>query len=133
MARDGWIWGLGFVGLVNVLNGFWMIFAPAGWYTGIPAAVPDFGPFNAHFVRDIGAAYVTVGAALLWAAFSASSRAACVGLATIFYALHAAAHVYDTLSGHVGPEHWAIDFPAIYLPVLLLVPAWIVLARRGTQ
>ncbi|MGH7818936.1 MAG: DUF4345 family protein [Candidatus Binatia bacterium] len=130
---DGWTWALGAFGLVNLLNGAWMIFDPSGWYTGIPAAVPDFGPLNHHFVRDIGATYVTVGVALLWAARSREARAFAVGLVMVFYALHAAGHVYDTASGRVGAEHWWIDFPAIYLPVFLLLPAWAALAARNRR
>ena len=107
-----------------------MLLDPSGWYVGIPAAVPDFGPLNEHFVRDVGAAYVTVGAVLAWAAFAPAARALAVGVTILFYGLHALGHVYDTATGRVGPEHWWIDFPAIYLPLILLVPLWIVFLRR---
>jgi hypothetical protein len=130
--RDGWAFGLGAFGAANVANGLWMMFNPAGWYVGVPAAVPDFGPLNTHFVRDIGAAYFTLGAGLVWASLRPSGRVFGVGVATIFYVLHAAGHVLDTASGHVGPEHWLLDFPAIYLPTLALIAAWVALLRRGT-
>lgn len=130
-GTDAWTWVLGLFGLGNVVNGLWMLLDAPGWFVGIPAAVPDFGPLNEHFVRDVGAAYLTVGVALAWAAFVPAARGLAVGATTVFYGLHALGHVYDTASGRVGPEHWWIDFPAIYLPVLLLVPLWIALARRG--
>ena len=33
----------------------WMLAAPAGWFVGIPAAVPDTGPLNPHLVSVISA------------------------------------------------------------------------------
>ena len=53
------LWILGVTGLAN---GLWMLLAPESWYHGLPAAVPDTGPFNAHFVRDIGAQGFSEGA-----------------------------------------------------------------------
>jgi hypothetical protein len=53
------------LGLLNLGNGLWMLLAPAGWYRGLPAGVPDTGPLNVHFVRDIGAAFTTIGVAFL--------------------------------------------------------------------
>ena len=48
-----------------------------------------------------------------------------------FYALHALVHVIDTLRGLVGPEHWAIDFPGVYLPaVILIAVTWLVARAR---
>src|SRR5581483_2403752 len=44
------------LGLLNVANGVWMLLAPASWYYRLPAGVPDTGPLNPHFVRDVGAA-----------------------------------------------------------------------------
>jgi hypothetical protein len=42
--------------LLNVFNGAWMLLFPQSWYTDLPADVPHTGPFNAHFVRDLGVA-----------------------------------------------------------------------------
>jgi hypothetical protein len=47
--------------ILNVANGLRMLAAPAGWFVGIPAAVPDTGPFNAHLVRDLGVVYAVCG------------------------------------------------------------------------
>jgi hypothetical protein len=48
-----------------------------------------------------------------------------------FYGLHALVHVIDTTRGLVGPEHWGVDLPAVYLPVALYV-ALVALAARRT-
>ena len=62
-----WTWVFLISGLGNLANGFWMLARPAHWYATLPAAVPDFGPLNEHFVRDIGATFTMLGIALLWA------------------------------------------------------------------
>jgi predicted anti-sigma-YlaC factor YlaD len=116
----------------NLANGFWMLADPAGWYAGLPAAVPDFGPLNEHFVRDIGCVFVLLGIALLWAAFTPSVRVPMLVVVTLFYVLHALVHVYDTARGLVGSDHWTIDLPGVYLPAVILLALTIVLARRET-
>src|SRR5215472_2018283 len=46
------------------LNALLMLAVPAAWYAAVPG-VTQTGPFNPHFVRDIGAAYLVTGAALI--------------------------------------------------------------------
>ncbi len=53
-----------------------MLADPAGWFVGLPAAVPDSGPLNEHFVRDIGATFTMLGVGMLWARRSCR-RCAC--------------------------------------------------------
>src|SRR5206468_6155856 len=87
------------LGLFNVANGLWMLAAPAGWYEHLPAGVPDTGPLNLHFVRDIGAAFTTAGVALLAAAPAPERRRPVLLAVTLFYVLHAIIHVADIASG----------------------------------
>src|SRR5262245_31960655 len=54
--------------LVLAATGLHMLIDPAGWY-GIVPGVPDTGPLNPHFVRDIGCAYLMSGVAFAWLAF----------------------------------------------------------------
>ena len=51
-------------------------------------------------------------------------------LVTLFSGLHALVHVFDTSRGLVGPEHWGIDFPAVYLPAVVLIVLTVILVRR---
>ena len=51
-----WIVGLGLLA-----NGLTMLANPDAWYGLLPGVVQT-GPFNPHFVRDIGAAYLVTGA-----------------------------------------------------------------------
>jgi len=48
-----WVLGFG-----NLANGLWMLFWPEVWYHDLPVGIPDSGPLNLHFVRDLGAAYL---------------------------------------------------------------------------
>ena len=118
--RDLWWYVFVIAAVGNLANGAWMLADPAGWYAGVPAAVPDFGPLNEHFVRDLGSVFTVLGIALAWGAVAPAVRFPMLAIVTLFYVLHALVHVLDTVRGLVGPAHWAIDFPAVYLPAVLL-------------
>ena len=100
-----------FFGFFNTANGLWMLFAPRTWYYGLPAGVPDTGPLNVHFVRDIGAAFLTLGLAFCFAAPLAERHRGVVFAAAAFYALHALIHVFDLATGRLAAHHWLLDFP----------------------
>jgi hypothetical protein len=133
MARDPWAIVLGLAALGNLANGAWMLADPVHWYENLPAGVPDFGPLNEHFVRDIGCAFVVQGAALAAAAFRPAWRVAACGAVALFYVMHALVHVVDTLRGLVGPEHWTIDMSGVYLPALIMVAVTYLVARRPAR
>ena len=126
---DPWTWIFLVSGFGNLANGVWMLADPAHWYATLPAAVPDFGPLNEHFVRDIGSTFAMLGLALVWGAAQRGVRLPVLVLVTLFNALHALVHVWDTSRGLVGPEHWGIDFPAVYLPTIVLVGLTVALVR----
>jgi hypothetical protein len=98
-----------------------MLAGPAAWYATVPG-VTETGPFNPHFVRDIGAAYLVCGAAL--AAFAARPAArSAAQFAAAFLAIHAGVHLWDALARR---ETWAqllIDMPGVFLPPALAI--WI--------
>ncbi len=123
-------WLIGAFGVVSLGNAAWMIVAPYHWYLELPAGVPDFGPYNVHFVRDIGSAYLMVGAALVWAVFAPAYRVPLIGAALVFTAAHAAVHVFDMLRGAVDAHHWWLDLPGVYAPSVLLVVLLVSSARR---
>jgi CelD/BcsL family acetyltransferase involved in cellulose biosynthesis len=131
MTRDSFTIVLGLFAVANLANGAWMLADPAHWYEHLPAAVPDFGPLNEHFVRDIGAAFTVIGIGLAVAAFMPRWRVAACGAAAAFYGLHALVHVVDTLRGLVGPEHWAIDLPGVYIPAVALAVLTGLVAKYG--
>ena len=116
------------LGLANLANGLWMLVAPAGWYHHLPAAVPDTGPLNQHFVRDIGAAFTTIGIAFCAAASRPAQRRGVLLAATLFFGLHALIHVADLAAGRLHAGHWLVDFPGVFLPAIFLgvlcMPRW---------
>ena len=128
-----WTIGLGLAGVANLAHAGWMLLDPAGWYTGLPAAVPDTGPLNAHFVRDIGGAFAATGVALLWAALRPRLRAPMLAIAGVFYVLHAVIHVTDTLAGRLPASHWLIDAPGVYLPALVMVAVTLAAVRTAPR
>ena len=132
-TTDPWTWIFLLSALGNLANGLWMLADPAGWYTLLPAGVPDFGPLNEHFVRDIGATFTMFGLGLLWATFRPTVRLPVLVLLALFNGLHALVHVYDTGRGLVGPEHWGIDFPAVYLPTIGLLILTAALVRHSKR
>jgi hypothetical protein len=108
------------VGAMSAGNGLWMFLAPAGWYTDLPAGVPDTGPLNLHFVRDIGAAFLTLGVAFLVAAPRAERHRGVLLAGALFSTLHALVHVLDLVAGRLPAEHWLVDLPGVFVPALLL-------------
>ena len=81
------------------------------------------GPFNAHFVRDIGVAYLLSGATLVWFAIDPAARpAAMTGAA--FLAIHAAVHLWDAAAGREHVHQLLVDLPPVFLPPVLAI--WIV-------
>lgn len=127
--RDAMFWLLLFLAVTSGANAIWMLVSPGTWYHDLPAAIPDTGPFNAHFIRDIGIAFVTVTVAFAWAAFEPRWRAPLVAVATVFVAGHALLHLVDTLRGELDADHWLLDFPGVFLPALVLVPVALRLLR----
>ena len=130
--RDGWTVVLGIAAFGNLVNGVWMLADPYNWYWNLPAAVPDTGPLNEHFVRDLGATFSVMAAALAFAAVRPVTRVPLVGLVMLFYVLHAGIHVFDTLRGLLPASHWGIDFPGVYLPALLMLAIVYALSRART-
>jgi hypothetical protein len=128
---DGWGIVLLLLGLGAVANALWMLADPLHWYHDLPAAVPDTGPFNEHFVRDIGCAFLAVGVAQVWAAFAPAYRAPLVAVAALFAVGHAVLHVFDTARGAVPGDHWWLDLPGVYLPAVVLGAAAFWCLRAG--
>ena len=48
------------MGVLGIANGIFMLVSPEDWYVAVPG-VTDTGPFNQHFVRDIGLIFLLLG------------------------------------------------------------------------
>ena len=127
---DGFGWLFAMLGLVSIANALWMLVGPMHWYTDLPTTAPHTGPFNPHFVRDIGCAFLTVGIALVWAARARRFRVPLVTTAALFLGFHALLHVWDTSTGALDLHHVWLDLPGVYLPAVLSGWAAFALARH---
>jgi len=118
-ARQLWR-GFGWLGAAVILaNGLAMMLAPSVWYQATPG-VAETGPLNVHFVRDIGAAYLAVGVAVVLLLRGLVSKRALIGVAAVFMVAHAGFHLADALVGH--GTHGAgltLELVGVYLPALL--------------
>lgn len=114
-------------------NGIFMLADPGIWYFAIPGVITT-GPFNQHFVRDIGLIFLLIGAAMVSGAPIPGQHVALWSAAGIWLAGHAVLHLWEMSVGICGPDAIAPDFPAVTLPALVAIPpavwAWRD-ARRG--
>ncbi|HEX6859755.1 MAG TPA: hypothetical protein VF138_06095 [Caulobacteraceae bacterium] len=101
-------------------NGLFMLLAPGAWYPAVPG-VTETGPYNPHFVRDIGAAYLACAAGLGW--WAAGRGAGAVIPVAVFLGLHMAVHFLEAVLGHHAAGDIGRDFVGVYLPALIAI--WI--------
>lgn len=106
------------LGAFLAANGAVMLVAPAPWYFAVPG-VTSTGPFNQHFIRDIGLIYLLVGAALAAGAARPPLRAAFWSAAAAWLGGHALFHAWEVAVGVCGTSALARDFPAVTLPALV--------------
>jgi hypothetical protein len=105
------------LGFVMVVNATWQLVAPEGWYWAIPG-VPDRGPFNQHFVRDLGIIYTLTGVGLILGALRPQQRFGYWWAPTAWLVGHALFHFWEVLVGICGPASLLQDFAGVTLPAL---------------
>jgi hypothetical protein len=121
----------GLLALVFGGNGLAMIFAGPWWYGAVPGVIAT-GPYNPHFVKDIGAIYLVCGGAMAWraaraeAAFVAGQGA--LVAAAGFQVLHALVHLTDAAVCGNPMAALLRDLPAIFVPTLITV--WLAIPAR---
>lgn len=105
--------------------GFYMLLDPFGWYEFVDT-VNATGPANAHFIRDIGLAYMGSGLLLGFAALHPGLRwgAAIVGNLWLF--AHGLFHIYEVVSGICSTDIFWRDAPGVLGPPLLVFIAVII-------
>lgn len=95
-----------------------MLFQPEDWYQSTPG-VPETGPMNVHFIRDIGAAFLMSGVAFTLFAIRRTAWEV-VAVGAIFPGIHGGIHAFDLLTGH-SHSSVTIDFFGVVVPGLLAV------------
>jgi hypothetical protein len=120
------------LGFGAIANGLIMLAAPMDWYFAVPG-VTDTGPFNQHFLRDIGVIYVFIGIAMLAGVLRPAARTTLWGAAAAWQIGHALFHIWEVAVGICGPNALARDFADVTLPaiVTLLLAIWSAADRRS--
>ncbi|MEZ5556959.1 MAG: hypothetical protein R3E86_00215 [Pseudomonadales bacterium] len=102
-------------------NGLHMLFAPQHWYLSLDS-VAHTGPFNGHFVRDIGCAYLAAAAGIAIAAWRVTWMVPGLITALAFVGPHAALHLWELGSGRHLTQHLGlVDLVGIFGPPLLVI------------
>lgn len=104
--------------LLLILIAVQMLFQPEDWYHNT-SGVPETGPMNVHFIRDIGAAFLMSGAAFTLFAFRKTSWEV-VAIGAIFPGIHGGIHAFGLVMGH-SHSSVAVDFFGVVVPGLLAV------------
>ena len=108
------------------VNGLRMLFDPLTWY-GMLESVPHTGPFNAHFVRDIGCAYLASALGFALGGWRPAWALPAGVVALGFLGLHGGVHLWEGLNHTEAAQHsGAVDLAGVFAPVvfgvLLLIP-----------
>lgn len=107
--------------LFNLANGLMMLIAPMTWYELTPGA-SDSGPFNVHFVRDIGIAFTAAGAGLWLAVGNAAWKPASAAIvAMIFLGGHGILHFVEMFAHHLDLGAALRDAALIVIPAAIAV------------
>ena len=107
-------------GAVFLLAGVWAFSAPASFFEQAAA----FEPYNVHFIRDLGAFQIGLGAVLVLAAFSRDALLVALAGAGAGALFHLLGHVID----HDRGGQPAVDLPLFALVALALVAGAVVRA-----
>lgn len=109
---------IGALGVFHVLEGVYMLLAPASFYSRIGT----YGVENTHYVGDVGSFVLAFGIALLLAAGRPSWRTPVLAVGALWYAVHALNHLFDIGEAR-STARGVIDFVLLTLGALLL--AWL--------
>lgn len=116
MAIFAWI-----LAVFYAASGAIMLAAPEWWYGATPG-VSGTGPYNPHFVIDIGIAFTVSGFMIGWGAAGAGWRLVLAGAA--FPLGHALFHVVEFIGGHSHGPLWVELFGVIVPAASALWVAW---------
>lgn len=106
------------LGVALEANGVFMLVAPESWYFTVPG-VTSTGPFNQHFLRDIGLIFLLLGGAFLVGAARPRLRVLLWAAPTIWLSGHALFHFWEVAVGICSPAVLPRDFPAVTLPAII--------------
>ncbi|ALJ14375.1 hypothetical protein [Sphingopyxis macrogoltabida] len=115
--------------VTTVANGAFMLVKPLDWYVFVPTVVTT-GPPNAHFIRDIGLAYLGSGLILFYAALDPVRRWRAAVVGGLWLSFHGLLHIYEVAAGICGPATFWADAPAVIGQPALVIAALVLLRVR---
>ncbi|WP_428408900.1 hypothetical protein [Hyphococcus sp.] len=118
-------WVAAALAVMAIGNGLYMLVDARGWYETAPGA-SDTGPFNPHFIWDVGIAFCVAGFGLAARASRPAYWPAAIAGA-VFLAGHGIVHVAGLLGGHA--HYPVIEWLGIVAPAFLSL--WAALPGKG--
>ena len=118
------------LGAIWCSTGLYVFIAPEAFYQNTPG-LSLMGPYNGHFIRDVGLAFLASGGATTYGALRGERRLALGGVAWPF--LHALFHLQ--IWGHRGfpfDAIFAFDVVAVITPAMLATALALRLAPEPT-
>ncbi len=109
-----------------LVSGFWAMLAPGSFFK----AAATFDPYNQHFIQDIGAFQIGLGAVLLLAAALPREGLA---VALLGVGFGSGAHVISHIVGRDLGGKPATDIPLFILVTVLLLASGLVGIRAGRK
>jgi len=94
-----------------------MLLVPRRWYLDVPG-VTMTGPFNQHFIRDVGLSFFLVGIAFLVGARSPAQRLILWATASLWLCGHAVFHLWEVAAGISVHSAITRDFAPVTLPAI---------------
>jgi len=119
------------VGLIQVIDGLYALFAPSSFYGDFPLGrgwVEALPAYSEHLVRDVGGLFLATGAVLLAAAWTLQRRLVIVAAASflLFSLPHAIYHLLN-----LGPYSTGDAIAnAVGVLAIVLLPAWVLFELR---
>lgn len=120
------------LGLFLLGNGLVMLADPAGWYFAVPG-VTATGPFNQHFLRDIGLIYVVMGGGFVAGIVRPRDRVPIWTASTLWLAGHALFHFWEVSVGLCARSALLRDFPGVTLPALFGLALTVAAMRHNAR
>lgn len=113
------------MGVASAGNGLFMLTDGQHWFRSV-VGVADTGPYNPHFVVDVGAAFLVAGLALVARAWRPRYWPAAFAGAG-FLSAHALIHVAGLVGGQ--SHHVGFELASVIAPAMLAL--WASLPAKG--
>jgi hypothetical protein len=110
------------LGAALAANALAMLAASMWWYGAVPG-VPATGPYNPHFIHDIGMTYLVVAGGLGWFAWRPVEGWPALVSGAAFLTLHGLIHVHDAALSPTCGHDLVRDLPGVFAPAV--IATWI--------